>query len=114
MKILNSKMCFTTIVAGAVTASFFTSAPNYQSMARRDDTPKVEIPGEFCPKCRGVMEIGILVDYYAPGSPSQAVWSQHKMGLSPLAKRPKETRIASHRCTKCGFLEFYAPDVVKP
>lgn len=64
-----------------------------------------------CPKCRGAMEPGFLVDHtystvtaaeWAEGPVERSFWTGVKL-------RGRERRsIETHRCTRCGYLEMYA------
>ncbi len=59
-----------------------------------------------CPKCKGEMEEGVLLDHSDFGSQPQE-WAQNGavfMGVGWI----KRINIISYRCTKCGFLENYA------
>ena len=68
------------------------------------------VPSE-CPKCRSRMQPGYLLDRgphgrlvsaWVEGEPSRSFWT----GLT-LPPRRHETR--TWRCTRCGYLESYAP-----
>jgi predicted nucleic-acid-binding Zn-ribbon protein len=66
-----------------------------------------------CPKCDGTMQRGHLVGvgndgtytrpYWAPGETEKSFWTGIKVDKDEL--RP----LVTLRCTKCGFLETYAP-----
>ena len=64
-----------------------------------------------CPKCRGRMEQGFVLDqtygarvvsHWAAGAPLKSFWAG--------TKRPEEdlVPIGTFRCAACGFLEMYA------
>ena len=67
-----------------------------------------------CPRCEGRMSDGFLLesgDYNWPsvsrwveGTPEESRWT----GLKLKGRRVLQVR--THRCEKCGYLEFYAPD----
>ncbi len=70
-----------------------------------------------CPKCGGEMVQGWVVDttyggrvatQWAPGSPKESFWRGTKEPEGPLRT------IGAFRCSKCGFLEFYARDEFEP
>ena len=64
-----------------------------------------------CPKCNGRMEPGFVMDTTHGGS-IQSQWIEGQpdrswfTGLKLKGKR--RIPIASSRCTRCGFLEFWA------
>ena len=63
-----------------------------------------------CPKCKGQMEEGFVVDY-AGNFPQVSEWSAEspKMGWFGFGVDVKGVRkITSYRCTSCGYLESYA------
>ena len=66
----------------------------------------------FCPKCSGRMENGFVIDYthgatlqsqWAEGEPVRSFWTGLKL------KGKEKHKISTYRCTKCGYLESYAP-----
>ncbi len=65
-----------------------------------------------CPKCRGRMELGFVVDEsrflrrqstWAPGAPKKSFWT----GLKVKERLP----VTVLRCDRCGFLESFAKQV---
>jgi hypothetical protein len=65
-----------------------------------------------CPKCAGGLEEGFTLDHnydqhqqaaWVEGQPQQSYWT----GLK--APRAKQHSITTYRCTRCGYLESYAP-----
>ena len=67
-----------------------------------------------CPKCHGSMSEGAMVDTghgsysvssWQPGEPSVSRW----FGLKVKPKTFLPT--TAYRCSRCGFLEIYAPAV---
>jgi len=65
-----------------------------------------------CPKCDGKMERGFPLDAthggvceakWVPGEPEKSFWTGLKIDRDQLIS------IISMRCTRCGFLEQYAP-----
>jgi predicted nucleic-acid-binding Zn-ribbon protein len=66
-----------------------------------------------CPKCGSGMEQGFVasrsLDYTKPddwvaGPPESSVWFGTKV------KTKEHHQIVAHRCPRCSFVEFYAPD----
>jgi hypothetical protein len=64
-----------------------------------------------CPKCRGSMAEGFVVDNtygghsvsgWFEGKPQKSIW----VGVKLNGRKPLE--IQTWRCTRCGFLENYA------
>ncbi len=64
-----------------------------------------------CPKCRGEMAQGWVVDNtyggrtpseWAPGAPRDSFWTGTKLPEGEMVP------IGAFRCTSCGYLEFYA------
>jgi hypothetical protein len=66
-----------------------------------------------CPKCSGRMEEGFTLDKSRQGL-TQAQWVEGKPQTSFWTglKAPGDARrpITTLRCTRCGFLESYAPN----
>ncbi len=65
-----------------------------------------------CPKCEGSMTEGVVIDNtygsrgissWLEGAPVKSKWVGLKLG----GKKPIEIR--AYRCSRCGFLESYAP-----
>lgn len=65
-----------------------------------------------CPKCQGSMSEGWVIDKtdnargiasWVEGAPEKSFWVGVKLG----GKTPVE--IKTWRCSRCGFLESYAP-----
>lgn len=68
------------------------------------------MPG--CPKCRGQMTAGIA---YAPDTGTKIGWLDGDPSYWKVAfgfRKPTELR--SHRCSQCGFVEFFADTRAKP
>ena len=67
-----------------------------------------------CPKCSNLMEVGFLLDRGAENFTFQALWVEGKaeesfwLGLN--IKDKKKINVKVFRCSKCSFLEFYAPE----
>ncbi len=65
-----------------------------------------------CPRCRGSMEQGIIMDkqhYGLPGAPEwlegppeRSIWTGLKM------KGREVLSVLTYRCERCGYLESYA------
>jgi hypothetical protein len=65
-----------------------------------------------CPKCRGEMEAGFLVDHtYATSAASEWVEGPVEASFWTGVKlRGRERRrVNTWRCVRCGYLESYAP-----
>jgi hypothetical protein len=71
-----------------------------------------EVSELICPKCAGAMELGFVVDHtyggyaaaqWAEGTAKPSLWTGVQM-------RGKECHpVQTFRCTRCGYLESYAP-----
>lgn len=63
-----------------------------------------------CPKCRGKMERGFVLDYtYGARVASTWIEGAPEQGWTGVRVRGKKSlQIEADRCTSCGFLEFYA------
>jgi hypothetical protein len=65
-----------------------------------------------CVKCAGAMEEGVVVDRGPYGLPLHPLWFKGGMefsfrtGLKTTSGRMR--KVATWRCTACGFLEAYA------
>lgn len=64
-----------------------------------------------CMRCNNTNEIGIVPDFSAEGifeavwfrgEPKKSKWFGYKL------KRKEGMPITTYRCTRCGFLEFFA------
>jgi len=64
-----------------------------------------------CPKCKGDMEQGYVVDYnlaapmqskWIPGEPDTSFWSANTIDKKKLVP------VSTFRCINCGYLESYA------
>lgn len=70
-----------------------------------------------CPRCRGAMEIGVVLDRgeadglnapeWMQGEPEKSFWT----GLK--TKGRERLPVRTYRCQKCGYLESYARVVPK-
>jgi predicted Zn-ribbon and HTH transcriptional regulator len=65
-----------------------------------------------CPKCQSAMVEGFVIDNtygtravstWLEGAPAKSIW----VGVKLEGRKPME--IETWRCSKCGFLESYAP-----
>jgi Domain of unknown function (DUF6487) len=65
-----------------------------------------------CPKCRGGMEQGFVIDnsygerivsHRAAGAPRKSFWTGTR-----VEKGEKMIPIGAYRCNSCGYLEAYA------
>jgi predicted nucleic-acid-binding Zn-ribbon protein len=66
----------------------------------------------ICPKCSHYMDKGIVVDFthggsmqsqWAEGEPERSIWTGLKL------KGKEKHMITTYRCSRCGYLESYAP-----
>jgi hypothetical protein len=71
------------------------------------------MPTAVCPKCAGRFEEGFPLDRGHHNQSAQASWIEGKPLRSfwtGLATRGRPShKITSYRCSRCGFLESYAP-----
>jgi len=67
-----------------------------------------------CPKCQHAMEPGFVLDNtygarlqsnWIDGAPERSFWTGLKL------KGHQQLPVTTHRCTHCGYLESYAPEV---
>ena len=65
-----------------------------------------------CGKCGGRMELGFLLEHrdgmkdlteWIEGAPEKGWFGSVKV------KRKRQRAVETHRCTRCGYLESYAP-----
>lgn len=70
-----------------------------------------------CPKCSGSMETGLILDQtygatvqteWMEGDPKRSFWTG--LQVRDRARHP----VVTYRCTRCGYLESYAPAVTPP
>jgi predicted nucleic-acid-binding Zn-ribbon protein len=65
-----------------------------------------------CPKCRGRMTQGYV---YLPDTGGRVKWLDGEPGWKAvLGMAGKPSDLLSHRCSECGFVEFYADTTAKP
>ncbi len=68
---------------------------------------------ESCPKCRGSMKEGFILDN-AYGSLQVSAWiegaPQKSRWFGVKLRGRRSIRVASFRCDRCGYLESYAKD----
>jgi len=66
---------------------------------------------KHCPKCQHSMTVGLVLDHkdggrrvssWLEGAPVRSMLMGLKLGRKPI-------EIQTWRCTRCGFLESYAP-----
>ena len=64
-----------------------------------------------CPKCKGQMEEGFMLDHthggylagkWIKGAPERSIWTGVKI------KNREQRAVSAFRCVSCGYLEFYA------
>jgi len=63
-----------------------------------------------CPKCKGLMEEGFVVDYAHGGARKVSTWAEGQPTVSfwEGLKVKEQRKISAFRCTSCGYLESYA------
>lgn len=63
-----------------------------------------------CPKCRGEMEQGFLVDHGNANSSLVSIWAsgRPKKSVWQVTKIEDAIPVGTFRCSQCGFLESYA------
>lgn len=69
-----------------------------------------------CPRCRGKMEAGIIVDNGSSGVTYQQQWmegvAETSIWTGLKTKGHLCHKVVTFRCVSCGYLESYAPDHV--
>jgi predicted nucleic-acid-binding Zn-ribbon protein len=60
-----------------------------------------------CPKCKGTMEAGIILDYW-DNTFNQTQWTPGNPRQHLFKKMPTTKNVFTYRCTNCGYLESYA------
>ncbi len=94
-----------TVGLALVCALPFSISPSH---ARGEEENVALIADSSCPKCKGPMEAGFLLDHYEGSSAFGAEWAPFIAKNFPFSKQPKTKKITANRCTSCGFLELYA------
>lgn len=65
-----------------------------------------------CPRCRGRMEAGFVVDRQHHGQPGTQSWfegtPQRSFWTGVRTKGLETYPVTTHRCPRCGYLESYA------
>jgi predicted nucleic-acid-binding Zn-ribbon protein len=69
-----------------------------------------------CPKCRGTMSPGYV---YSPDTGGRVKWIDGERSIwrtlaSSLGFGQPSSEVVSHRCSDCGFIEFFTDASVKP
>ena len=66
-----------------------------------------------CPKCRSAMERGYVLDNTDGGGRAQSTWiagePERSLWWGLKLKGRELVPLASFRCSKCWYVEFYAP-----
>jgi predicted nucleic-acid-binding Zn-ribbon protein len=71
-----------------------------------------EVEMADCPKCRGAMTQGYA---YIPDTGSRVKWRDGEPGFwNFISKFGKASELGARRCSKCGFVEFFADPTAKP
>lgn len=67
-----------------------------------------------CGKCGGTMAVGVIVDH-SHGKSYPERWQKGEASVSKWwglrEDRRAQLDVQTWRCSRCGFLESYAPDV---
>jgi len=81
----------------------------YSTYARRAQTTDQKEPESAltCPKCKGTMETGIILDY-RENAFTQNQWTLGNPERHLFKKMPTTKNVFTYRCTNCGYLESYA------
>jgi len=62
-----------------------------------------------CPKCKGAMTDGCVVDHAGSDFPLVSEWAAEPPKMGWFGVKLKDLRqITTYRCTSCGYLESYA------
>jgi hypothetical protein len=107
---MRKRMLISLLVPAVVglTAGFGLMPATNAKHAQKDET-QAEVPALICPKCKGTMERGVTLDYWGTGGAADnSFWAPRVASKLPFAKSPPQTKIATYRCTECGYLESYA------
>ncbi|MDE1467900.1 PF20097 family protein [Aurantiacibacter sp. D1-12] len=69
-----------------------------------------------CPKCNGQMTPGYV---YSPDTGGRVKWIDGERSLwrtlaTGLGMGPPSSEVSSHRCSACGFIEFFTDTGAKP
>jgi Domain of unknown function (DUF6487) len=80
------------------------------SQAQSDAAKQSTATSSSCPKCKGSMESGVLLDYINSAVSRPDRWSPGDVPkLDFFGKEDRVTRkIEAYRCSGCGYLELYA------
>jgi predicted nucleic-acid-binding Zn-ribbon protein len=71
----------------------------------------------ICPKCRGAMEVGFILDNsygvrlvssWVEGTPERSTFLGIQQAGSAKIQKKRSIETSTHRCTECGYLESYA------
>ncbi len=77
------------------------------SQAKDEAENLPQLADAACPKCKGPMEVGTLLDYWDTNGVMNAEFSSKVPDLHLFAKRPRKFKVTGYHCTNCGFLEMY-------
>ena len=81
-----------------------TPYPGHAEKAAEKQSDAAEM---ICPKCKGPMEQGVVLDYWE-NTFNQTKWAAGNPKRHILGWMPKTKNVVTYRCTNCGFLEAYA------
>jgi hypothetical protein len=108
MKIQKSRFLLTILALVGMTAVCGLQCTITPSRAQTAEEKHTDPTLSICPKCKGSMEPGVVLDYWALNSVNQTMWAPFCPTLNLLSKQPDKRKITSYRCASCGYLEEYA------
>ena len=69
-----------------------------------------------CPRCKGPMEPGLVIDHTGQGSVTELQWMEgdavRSFWTGIKTKGRHRFHVITYRCQKCGYLESYATEDV--
>jgi predicted nucleic-acid-binding Zn-ribbon protein len=75
--------------------------------AQSTDANQSDTAALTCPKCKGAMEAGVILDYW-DNTFNQTKWTPGNPKMHVFSKMPTTKNVTTYRCTNCGYLEAYA------
>jgi curli biogenesis system outer membrane secretion channel CsgG len=111
MKREKLKVSLVLLAAVWLTVAFSVQFSTNASHAQAESTKQSKSTSLGCPKCKGSMEQGLVLDYNNQHDPgfSQSEWASDLPKRDFLGKKDRPTKkIVTYRCTSCGYLESYA------
>jgi Domain of unknown function (DUF6487) len=99
------------LAAGLTTAGclpFLSNPSHAESREEKEMDKQVQSQVLTCPKCKGQMESGTILDYWSNQTWNQSQWALGTPKPSFFSGAPKSRNVFTFRCTTCGYLESYA------